>query len=256
MSRKRLQLLDKIIRTEGYGDVLLPRDMLKGFDLTGRVPTSGVLPEDITCHHACGRSHHALRAQSRGHSLVAGIFTLEEVEKGWLIGPLEWDDLCEGDIVSHRFPVKQGAKIRLTDDYSRSGVNACVTALEQPTVDTVDVASAMFLRLSCGLEKAKRPGGVLGRSFDLTAAYRQLCVSEESKQFAIIAVFDPEQNRSRVFRQISLPFGPRASVNGFIRCSRCIQWHTVDCQPLSAHSDHVLLRRLHCCLTPCACCQY
>ena len=60
--------------------------------------------------------------------------------------------------------MKQGAKIRPIDDYSRSGVNACVTTLEQPTVDTVDVASAMFLRLSCGLEKAERPGGVLGRS--------------------------------------------------------------------------------------------
>ena len=48
MSCKRLQLLDEIIRTEGYGDVLLPRDMLKGFDLTGRVPTSGVLPGKIS----------------------------------------------------------------------------------------------------------------------------------------------------------------------------------------------------------------
>ena len=142
--------------------------------------------------------------------------TPEEVEKGWLVGPLEWDDLGEGDVVSHRFPVKQGEKIRPIDDYSRSEVNACVTMLEQPTVDTVDVAWAMFLHLSSRLRKTKREGGILGRSFDLTAAHRQLCVSEDSKQLAIVAVFDPLQNRSRVFRQV----GSRASVNGFTRCSR------------------------------------
>ena len=256
MSRKRLQLLDEIIRTEGYGDVLLPRDMLKGFDLTGRVPTSGVLPgkispatmhaDDLMMHSE--RNREAIR-ESLGSSSdpeqdrALWAKRLEEVEKGWLIEPLEWDDLCEGDIVSHRFPVKQGAKIRPIDDYSRSGVNARVTTLEQPTVDTVDVASAMFLRLSCGLEKAERPGGVLGRSFDLTAAYCQLCVSEESKQFAIIAVFDPEQNRSRVFRQVSLPFGSRASVNGFIRCSRCIQWIANHCLliPTTSYYDDFIV---------------
>ena len=260
MSRKRLQLLDEIIRTEGYEDVLLPRDMLKGFDLTGRVPTSGVLPgkispatmhaDDLMMHS--GRNREAVR-ESLGPSgdpeqdRALWAKTLEEVEKGWLIGPLEWDDLREGDIVSHRFPVKQGAKIRPIDDYSRSGVNACVTTLEQPTVDTVDVASAMFLRLSCGLEKAKLPGGVLGRSFDLTAAYRQLCVSEGSKQFAIIAVFDPVQNRSRVFRQISLPFGSRASVNGFIRCSRCIQWIANHCLliPTTSYYDDFIVASPH-----------
>ena len=102
MSRKRLQLLDEIIRTEGYGDVLLPRDMLKGFDLTGRVPTSGVLPgkispatmhaDDLMMHS--GRNREAVR-ESLGPSgdpeqdRALWAKTLEEVEKGWLIGPLE-----------------------------------------------------------------------------------------------------------------------------------------------------------------------
>ena len=81
-----------------------------------------------------------------------------------------------------------------------------------------------------------------GRSYDLTSAYKQLCVSKRSSKFANVAVFCPEKNRTSVFKQLCLPFGSRASVNGFIRCSRCIQWIALRCLvlPLTSYYDDFL----------------
>ena len=252
LGRKRLQLLDEILLSEGYGDCTLARDMHHGFDLVGVAPPSGVLPGKVTpaslepealSANAC-RANDALRASLRSCGdleLDEKLWekTLLEVEQGWLQGPLEWSDLGPGEIASPRFPLLQNGKVRPIDDYSRSGVNSCVTTLEQPTVDTADVAAAMFSKLSNGLLRKGRSGALLGRSYDLTSAYRQLCVSRESSRFAIVAVFCPKDGKSYLFRQPCLPFGSRASVNGFIRCSRCIQWIALRCLlvPLTSYYD-------------------
>ncbi|CAE7487060.1 ubiad1 [Symbiodinium natans] len=252
LGRKRLQLLDEILLSEGYGDCTLARDMHHGFDLVGVAPPSGVLPGKVTpaslepealSANAC-RANDALRASLRSCGdleLDEKLWekTLLEVEQGWLQGPLEWSDLGPGEIASPRFPLLQNGKVRPIDDYSRSGVNSCVTTLEQPTVDTADVAAAMFSKLSNGLVRKGRSGALLGRSYDLTSAYRQLCVSRESSRFAIVAVFCPKDGKSYLFRQPCLPFGSRASVNGFIRCSRCIQWIALRCLlvPLTSYYD-------------------
>ena len=152
-----------------------------------------------------------------------------EVKRGWLLGPYEWDSLGPREVPSHRFPLRQGSKLRPIDDYSLSGVNACVTTLEAPTVDTADVACAMASKLCWSLRDKGRCARLVGRSYDLTSAYRQLCVSKASAQFAIIAVYDPHRKRVVWFRQVCLPFGSKASVNGFIRCGRCAQWLANKC---------------------------
>ena len=255
LDQKRLQLLDEIISEEGYEDVSLAKDIKDGFDLVGVVPTSGILPgkvvpaslhPDDLCASA-PRANEALKTclgSCGDEQLDRELWekTMKEVDAGWLVGPLEWEQLTPTDVVSHRFPLKQGAKVRPIDDYSRSGVNAAVTTLEQPTVDTSDVAAAMYSRLANNFLKAGRPAHILGRSYDLTSAYRQLCVSKRSSKFANIAVFCPEKNCTFVFRQLCLPFGSRASVNGFIRCSRCIQWIALRCLvlPLTSYYDDFL----------------
>ena len=255
LDQKRLQLLDEIIAGEGYDDISLARDIRDGFDLVGIVPTSGILPGKVApatlrpdeLSANAPRANEALRMSlgSCGDTQLDQELwekTMKEVEAGWLVGPLEWEQLESSDVVSHRFPLKQGAKVRPIDDYSRSGVNAAVTTLEQPTVDTADVAAAMYSRLANNLLKQGRPAQVLGRSYDLTSAYRQLCVSKRSAKFANIAVFCPQEKRTFVFKQLCLPFGSRASVNGFIRCSRCIQWIALRCLvlPLTSYYDDFL----------------
>ncbi|CAE7304323.1 unnamed protein product [Symbiodinium sp. CCMP2592] len=258
---KRLQLLDEIIAGEGYEDVSLASDIRSGFDLVGTSPVSNVLPgkvspaslhpDDVSA--AAGRANEALRmslGSSGDHATDLKLWekTMQEVERGWLVGPYGWDDLPDGYVVSHRFPLWQHDKLRPIDDYSRSGVNACVTTLEQPTVDTADVAAAMFAKLCEGLGKAKRPSWIKGRSFDLTAAYRQLCVSTASRKFAVIAVYNPHTGKTCLFTQICLPFGSRASVNGFIRCSRCIQWLATRCLlvPTTSYYDDFIVASPDC----------
>ena len=84
---------------------------------------------------------------------------------------------------------------------------------------------------------------LVGRSLDLSSAYRQLCISEESKPYSCIAVCNPSTKQSHPFRQISLPFGSKAAVNAFIRCARCIQWFAARCLcvPVSCYFDDVIL---------------
>ncbi|CAE7225449.1 RE2 [Symbiodinium sp. CCMP2592] len=258
---KRLQLLDEIIASEGYEDVSLASDIRSGFDLVGTSPVSNVLPgkvspaslhpDDVSA--AAGRANEALQmslGSSGDHATDLKLWekTMQEVDRGWLVGPYGWDDLPDGYVVSHRFPLWQHDKLRPIDDYSRSGVNACVTTLEQPTVDTADVAAAMFAKLCEGLGKAKRPSWIKGRSFDLTAAYRQLCVSTASRKFAVIAVYNPHTGKTCLFTQICLPFGSRASVNGFIRCSRCIQWLATRCLlvPTTSYYDDFIVASPDC----------
>ena len=257
LSKKRLQLLHEVIAEEGYPDTELARDIHKGFDLVGRCPTSGVLPgklvpatlraEDV---QACARRvQSALKASlgsSGDHQTDVELWTktLDEASKGWLEGPYDWDTLGADEVPSHRFPLRQGEKLRPIDDYSLSGVNHCVTTLEAPTVDTADVAAAMAAKLCWSLLDKGRPAKLVGRSYDLTSAYRQLCVSRASRPFAIIAVYNPYRKRIVWFRQVCLPFGGKASVNGFIRCGRCIQWLANKCLWIAVSSyydDYIVL---------------
>ena len=46
-----------------------------------------------------------------------------ELEKGWADGPYSLEELEEGATVSRRFPVSQGSKTRMIDDFRISGVN-------------------------------------------------------------------------------------------------------------------------------------
>ena len=65
---------------------------------------------------------------------------------------------------------------------------------------------------------------LVGRSFDLTAAYRQLAISDRSSRWSRVAVFNPHTKRTECFRMFCLPFGARASVNAFIRTARMLQF--------------------------------
>ena len=125
LSKKHLQLLDEIIAAEGYEDVNLARDIQSGLDLVGKSPVSNVLPGKVTpatLHPddliaAASRSNEAVQT-SLGSSgdvdrdLQLWDKTLQEVEKGWLIGPYDWDSLPADHVVSHRF--RTGSSVLLT----------------------------------------------------------------------------------------------------------------------------------------------
>ena len=238
MKSKRLAVLRKILVDHDYPDLRIVDDMISGLELVGEAPSSnGVLPQKFSpanlhvdelvssapmAREACRLTTKSSGCDETDRPLWSK--TLEERDKGWLLGPLDWDALDPDTVVSRRFPLQQGSKIRPIDDYSMSSVNATVGTTEQATTDSIDVISSMLAELMKQLTRCGKDTQVLARSFDLSAAYRQLCVAPSSYKFSHICVYDPISAALRVFRQVCLPFGSRSAVNAFIRCARCIQW--------------------------------
>ena len=256
MSSKKLALTQWIIDQTGYEDVDLAKDMAHGFSLVGDVPKSGRLPDKVVparmavedLHSQASKSAKAIRYMTRssGELLVDAQLwekTLSEVDSGWLAGPLDWGTLGPHDTVSRRFGLVQANKLRPIDDYSQSQVNATVTTYEKPTVDNPDVVCALAMTLILALQAAGKSTRILARSLDLTSAYRQLCISDDSAKYAFLSVFDPTLGSAALFRQIALPFGSKTSVNAFIRCSRFLQWVAARCFsiPMSCYYDDFVI---------------
>ena len=148
--------------------------------------------------------------------------TLKERDKGWLSGPHAMSDLPSNAVISKRFALWQKTKYRCIDDYSGSLVNATCTVDETPFLHTIDVASAL---LSSWMRKATDAGyslDIVGRSYDLKAAYRQLFVKECNRPFSYIAVHNSELGGTDIFGGIALPFGSVQSVYSFLRVAHSL----------------------------------
>ena len=119
---------------------------------------------------------------------------------------------------SRRFGVRQGAKIRLIDDFSQSLVNLAVTCPEKITGEGVDKVAALA-KLWARLLQSKRvevslsTGEVLrgqrhevfessrattAKCFDLEAAYKQCPLADDEAQLSVVAIEDPVQPRAPV----------------------------------------------------------
>ena len=252
LDSKRILLMRHIIEAEGYEDKELSTDLERGFSLVGEVPTSNVLPRKLVpasitttdLLEQSNRANTALRYMTRSsgdESLDHKLWekTMLEVEKGWLLGPLDWSMLTDESTVSRRFPLEQSGKVRPIDDMSQSQINATVTLYEQATVDGPDVICAFAVYLMKCLASQLRPTKLLGRSLDLASAYRQLAVADGSRCHAFLSVYDPETKQAMLFQQVAMPFGSRSAVNAFIRCARFLQWLASKCLklPVSCYFD-------------------
>ena len=147
-----------------------------------------------------------------------------ELRCGWLDGPIEPCELPEAAVVSRRFGIKQVSgektKVRLIDDFSASSVNATVQVDSAAKLHTLDVAAALCMELL----KSSPDQQWLGKTVDLSAAYRQLGVSPSSKWVSYIAVYDPESRSPKIFSMKALPFGASRSVYAFLRTAHSLWW--------------------------------
>ena len=232
---KRLLVLREMLVDEKYPDPSLVDDIESGFDLVGTCGESGALPPDFQpatisqeeLLASSGRGNKAIihSTKSSGSELIDAELwakTKEEVDKGWLSGPHK--DFPTAGRVSRRFAVVQSQKVRPVDNYSESQVNDAVTITNRCTVDGVDTIAAAGAVYLQGMMSRGDTDMLLGRSFDLKSAYRQLAVSDDSLKWARLAVYDPHESATKLFQQFSLPFGAKASVIAFIRCARMIQF--------------------------------
>ena len=139
--------------------------------------------------------------------------TLEEEKKGWL---RRLDEVPkDGGRVS--FAVVQSSKVRPIDNYSESQVNDAATITNKCTVDGVDTIAALASSFIKSLKRSGKSSSILGRAFDLKAAYRQLAVSDDSLKWARVAAYDPHCKTTVCFQQFTMPFGAKASVVAFLR---------------------------------------
>ena len=145
--------------------------------------------------------------------------TLDEVEKNGLEGPFEVHRLPPNSVVSTRFGIKEGDKIRMIDDFSGSCVNNTVTRTNSPQPRSTDVLAALAVHL---MRTSQEP--LEGRTHDLKSAYRQLAVSPDSNWCSYIAFFDAEAGRTLCYRMQALPLGACRSVYSFLRVVHSLWW--------------------------------
>ena len=235
---KRILLFEEMLKATKFPDLGVVDELRRGSDLTGNVPATGMLPgkfepalisEEELCASAArirNAAIHEVRGSGDAHvDEVVWDKTLDEVAKGWLLGPLADDTVPEDRPLSRRFGLKQRHdNIRLIDDYSESGVNSCVTVTESPLLHTVDIACAVLTIWFGMCEEAGIGKDLAVRTFDLASAYRQVGLSDKGQQFAFLRVFNPKKKRASLFKSLVLPFGAVRSVHSFLRLARALWW--------------------------------
>ena len=190
--KKLVILLDELSQSVHHPDLSIVEEVAYGFDLVGWMPKTGLfepkvnpmamLPEtlDLMSGDVSKRALDRVMTSSESN-LEDELYevTKDEVRKGWLSEEISIRELPEDAIVNPRFAIKQGQKLRAIDDYTFSGVNACVGCYEKVYLQGVDDI------LSLVLELARRNGTVLeGRTYDLDSAYRQLAIAPSSKKYS------------------------------------------------------------------------
>ena len=186
--------------------------------------------------------------------------TMKEVDLGHLFGPYSEAEMTEffGTdrwLYNPRFILYQGEerKVRAIDDCKRSGLNESFTTVFKLELYDVDTLACLLAALSDSLAKgvvemdmddesmcqvAVHPKVMndnwLGRTLDLSRAYKQLAISPESRSSNVIGYW--YKDRWLFFRSNVLPFGATAAVYSFNRVSRSLH--------------HLLCKLLWC---PCTC---
>ena len=240
---KRLLLFSELLKEVDYPDTGISAQMAGGFDLVGRIPPSGVFnkrktianisPDDLRSTARRTRAGILQSMRSSGDlDIDHGVYkaTLDELQRGWLHGPYPLSEIPLTASITRRFGIKQGtredgtAKIRPIDDFTESQINLTNSCGESVSLHGTDVLGAVGVRLAelCGPGGALHPSEVLVRTWDLHKAYKNLALSLDALQDAYLAVFNPTTGDVELYGQYVLPFGARASVNGFCRVSHAL----------------------------------
>ena len=183
--------------------------------------------------------------------------TMEEVKLGHLVGPFTEKQLDEkfgknGWLFNKRFALQQGTaenpKVRVIDDCRRSGLNSAYTTTNKLELLDVDVLACALLAIADAhatgwvdlgecqdgvlagrVHEAAKGQNWLGRTLDLSKAYKQVPLSEEAQSLCVLGYF--HDNRWKYYTTSRLPFGATSAVYTFNRISRSIH--------------HILSRFLH-----------
>ena len=127
--------------------------------------------------------------------------------------------------------------MRVIDDAKQSSVNAAYSSAVKLQLQDVDYAAAMVGEI---MRESACPGVLtmewLGKTFDLSKAYKQLAVLPDHQPHAVVGI--PVKGTWTFYKSISLPFGCTGSVYGFVRVSQALWFLTSKI--LSCITSHYL----------------
>ena len=228
---KRLLVFGEMLKQIGYPDTHLISDICQGFRITGWVRDSGCfvrLPKQpsMTLKHLLGMTrglNEAVLAKAAGShdtDLVNAAWseTMEELEKKWIWG----DDskTFAGLSLTQRFGLQQKKKVGVIDNFKTSGVNATCGMQEKQKLFGLDFLATTLVSALNSHGDVK--GGLQGKTFDLSSAYKQFPIHGEDRKVIRIAVPVPGKSECQVFGVNALPFGATGSVAGFLRVSTAV----------------------------------
>ena len=198
LSGKRVVLFKHLLESMSYPDSKIADEMAAGFPLSGWLPASGVFPTRVRApelHETFLRKmSRSISARSIAATTGSGsseadeklwLATLAEVEEGFLEGPFDCDVLPKGAIVSPRFGLQQKNKLRPIDNFSASQVNGSAGLQDKFVVDAVDEICAM---IKAWMQKGDGNLRLVGKTYDMKKAYRQIAICSRHLDLAWIVV--------------------------------------------------------------------
>ena len=259
---KQLLLLKETLAEYKYEDTLLVDDIVAGFDVVGKAPSSKVLQKrlltaTITPKELQRRSKHSRKALILKHTnrdltsldTVVWDSCIEEANKHWISKPLEEEDVDvlhpHGWCAIHRFGLSQKDKTRIIDDCKEPNINDAFTSVDKLALMDVDSLAAIYRFLfdsvcEAGIVTIQLDNGevltaplashlrgsrfpqFMGRLLDLKSAYKQLGGSNETLWASILFAMNPSTGKVAFFESWALMFGATSSVYAFNRCSRAL----------------------------------
>ena len=217
---KRILLTREILSDLEYDDMGVLSLLEEGATLAGEVERTNVFQEQFKpClvtmeqleNDASRRNEFILGlTKSSGDRLLDEQLlaaTKEELLCGWAEGPFSLDSLEPGATISRRFPLVQGSKVRMIDDFSISGVNdSCIihNKIDLHLIDTFAAAIRLFFSRKSSLSMA---GALEGKTYDLKSAYRQVPIRPDHLKFAYFSIYNCEVDAVEICRLKTLPFG-------------------------------------------------
>ena len=237
LSNKRILLWKSLLEEHNYPDMPVVNELLEGTSLIGETDTTGLWPakfvpatvSEIELYEISTRERESIcsKVKDTPSETDKDVWhkTLEEVDKGWLVGPFDPKQIPVHYPLSRRFGVVQGEKTRCVDDFSRSHVNSCVQVTEAPKPHTVDVLASLLMQ---AMTSSPNTEEWCVRTLDLKDAYRQCAISTSSFPFSHIVVREPSTGLPKVFEMLALPFGSIKSVHAFLRIAHSL-WFLASC---------------------------
>ena len=264
LQTKRVLLFGEMLASVGFPhhDKLVHR-MCAGFPLAGEIERTYVFPEcrrpaesQLSDLWRSSREAQRIVLQTLGPSGDAALdtavtdATADEVERGWLRGPYTVQHLSRQHGLwtpARRFGINQGGKVRVIDDYSELGQNACVGSSEKVDVGGIDIVASLARGMLAAIDHelgcvrvtlsdgsvlegplhtdwaAAGSTALVGKVWDLARAYRQLARSPAHASISIIATWNARTGTAEFYEQVVLPFGSTASVYDFNWVARALQ---------------------------------